>query len=103
MVEQNGRKFRRLEKAIKKITFERNSHSTDLSFSGEEGHSTILLAHLMFWFQLRTKLFSNAGYAAKLHEKCQEILLLLSNLHIFASDQIQFLFFRATFVTKRNF
>ena len=47
-----------------------DSHSTDLSFSGEEGHSTILLAHFMFWFHLRTKLFSYAGYAAKLHKKC---------------------------------
>ena len=38
-----------------------DSHSTDLSVS-EEGHSTILLAHYIFWFQLRTKLFRNAGY-----------------------------------------
>ena len=75
MVEQNGGKFRRLEKVIKKITFDLNSNSTDLSFSGEEGHSAVLLAHFMFWFQLRTKLFSNAGYAAKLHKKCQETLL----------------------------
>ena len=27
-----------------------DSHSTDLSVSGEEGHSTILLAHYVFWF-----------------------------------------------------
>ena len=27
-----------------------------------------LLAHYFFWFQLRTKLFSNAGYAAKMHK-----------------------------------
>ena len=39
-----------------------DSHSTDLSVS-EEGHSTILLAHYIFWFQLRTKLFRNADYA----------------------------------------
>ena len=42
---------------------EDQSHSTDLSVSGEEGHSAILLA-----LQLRKKLFSNAGYVAKLHK-----------------------------------
>ena len=29
---------------------EHESHSTDLSVSGEEGHSTILLAHYILWF-----------------------------------------------------
>ena len=29
---------------------EENSHSTDLSVSGEGGHSIILLAHDIFWF-----------------------------------------------------
>ena len=38
-----------------------DSHSTDFSAS-EEGHSTILLARSLFWFQLRTKLFRNAAY-----------------------------------------
>ena len=45
-----------------------DSHSTDLSISGEEGHWTILLAHYMFWFEMRTKLFRDAGYNAKLHK-----------------------------------
>ena len=27
-----------------------DSHSTDLDFSGEESHSTISLAHYIFWF-----------------------------------------------------
>ena len=27
-----------------------DSHSTDLSVSGEEGNLTILLAHYVFWF-----------------------------------------------------
>ena len=45
-----------------------DSHSTDLSVSGEEGHSTILLAHYIFLVLLRIKLFSNAGYDAKLHK-----------------------------------
>ena len=26
------------------------AHTTDLSVSGEEGHSTILLTHYSFWF-----------------------------------------------------
>ena len=34
-----------------------DSCSTDLSVSGEEGHSTILLAHYIFWFKLRAKFF----------------------------------------------
>ena len=42
---------------------EEDWHSTDLSASGEEGHSTILLAHYIFW----TKLFGNVGYAAKVY------------------------------------
>ena len=71
-----------------------DSHSTDLSVS-EEGHSTILLAHYIFWFQLRTQLFRNLVTP---EQKCLEILLLLYNLHILASD---FLF--VTFVTKSNF
>ena len=39
-------------------------------------------------------MFNNAVYVA---EKCLEILLLLYNLHILASEQKTFLFFRATF------
>ena len=39
-----------------------DSHATDLSVSGEKGHSTTSLAHYIFSFWLRTKLFSNAGY-----------------------------------------
>ena len=39
---------------------DKDSHSTDLSVAGEEGHSTTLLAHYICWFYLRTKLFSNA-------------------------------------------
>ena len=66
-----------------------DSHSTDLSVS-EEGHSTILLAHYIFWFQLRTQLFRNLVTP---EQKCLEILLLLYNLHILASDFKTFLFF----------
>ena len=29
-----------------------DSHLIDLSVSGEEGHSTILLAYYIFWFYL---------------------------------------------------
>ena len=45
-----------------------DSDAADLSISGEEGHWTILLAYYISWFKLRTKLFSNAGYTAKLHK-----------------------------------
>ena len=50
-----------------------DSRSTDLSVSGEEGHSTNLLAHYIFCFcfLLRTKLFSNAGYSEKLHKNAR--------------------------------
>ena len=49
-------------------TVDEDSNSTDLSVSGDESHSLILLAHYIFWFQLSTKLLSNAGYAAELHK-----------------------------------
>ena len=56
-----------------------DSHSTDLSVAGEEGHSTILLSHYVFW----SKMFRN--------------LTLLYNLHILASDPKKFLFFSSNF------
>ena len=49
------------------------------------------------WFYFKTKLFSNAAYAAKLPKKSLEILLLLYNLYILASDQKKVLFSRAAF------
>ena len=67
-----------------------DSHSTDLSISGEEGHWTILLAHYMFWFEMRTKLFRNAGYTAKLHKNACTIC-------IFSTRPKKVLFFRANF------
>ena len=36
-----------------------DSHSTDLSVSGEEVHSTILLAHYIFGFYVFEQLLSN--------------------------------------------
>ena len=40
-----------------------DSHSIDLSVSGEEGHSTILLAHYIFGFNWgQSFVVSNAGY-----------------------------------------
>ena len=64
-----------------------DSHSTDLSVSGEEAHSTILLAHYIFWFQLWTKLFSNAGYAAKYN--CTKMLRNLTFVVKFAYFSIR--------------
>ena len=80
-MEDHGRKIkvaellgqRFLERKSKIV--DEDSHWTDLSVAGEEGHST--LAHHVFG------------------KKCLEILLLSYNLHILASDQKKFLFFRA--------
>ena len=36
-------------------TVDEDSHSTDFSVSGEEGHSTILLVHYFFWVLLYDK------------------------------------------------
>ena len=66
--------------------------------SGEEGHINIFIGWLnILFFFFRTKLFSNAGYAANC-TKCLEILLLLYKLHILESDQRKvFVLFRAIF------
>ena len=42
--------------------------STNLSVTGEEGHSTILSAHYIFVFLFRTNLLSNADCSVKLHK-----------------------------------
>ena len=70
-----------------------DSCSTDLSVSGEEGHSTILLAHYIFCFKLRAKFFWQHWLRRKITQKCLEILLLLYNLNILASGFKKFLFF----------
>ena len=80
-----------------------DSHSTDLSVSGEEGYSTILLVRYIFWFFLEDKVTYHCWLLRKIVQTCKEIVLLLYNLHILASDQRRFLFLRATFVTKSNF
>ena len=62
---------------------EHESHSTDLSVSGEEGHSTILLAHYILWFY-------NWG------QSCLATLVTPQNcpkMLILASDQKMFCFF----------
>ena len=74
---------------------------------GEEGHSTILLAHTKIF----TRLILILMHSLYLHKKYFEILLFLCNSHILASDQIKeesnkkgfrykkqlLTFFRATF------
>ena len=67
---------------------EDKSHSTDLSVSGEKGHSAILLA-----LQLRTKLFSNAGYTAKLCTKMLRNLIFVVHFAYFSTRPKNFLFF----------
>ena len=86
-MEDHGRKIkvaellgqRFLERKSKIVN--EDSHSTDLSVAGEEGHSTILLHWLITFFG----------------QKCLEILLLLYNLHILASDP------KKVFVFSSNF
>ena len=72
-----------------------DSHSTDLSVSGEEGHSTTLLAHYIFGFD------GGQSYLATLvtPQNCTKMvrnLTLLYNLYILASDQKKLLFICAT-------
>ena len=38
------------QRFLEKIQNGKRTFSTDLSVSGEESHSTILLAHYIFWF-----------------------------------------------------
>ena len=73
-----------------------DSHSTDLCLGWRSSFNNFI-GSLHFWFLLRTKLFSNAGYAQNC-TKCFEILLLLYKLHVLASDQKKVsVLFRATF------
>ena len=51
----------------------------------EEGHSTILLVHTKIF----TRLILILMHSLYLHKKYLEILLLLCNLHILASDLIK--------------
>ena len=61
-MEDHGRKIkvaellgqRFLERKSKIV--DEDSHSTDLSVAGEEGHSTILLSHYVFWSKMFRKL-----------------------------------------------
>ena len=66
-------------RAARSAVFRENSkwwtkiHTRLTCVSGEEGHSTFLLAHYTFWFLFRTKLFSNPCYAAKLHKMLRNL------------------------------
>ena len=66
-MEDHGRKIKvaellgqRFLKRKSKIVDE-DSHSTDLSVAGEEGHSTILLSHYVFW----SKMFRNLTFVVQ--------------------------------------
>ena len=75
--------------------------------SEKEGHSTFLLAHYTFWFLFRTKLFSNAGYAAKLHKMLRNLTFVVQVAYFSIGPKKSFCSFSsnfwATFVTKSNF
>ena len=61
-----------------------------LLFAGQsvsgEGHSTILLAHYIFWLFIEDKATQHCWLLRKIAQKCLEIVLLLYNFHILASD-----------------
>ena len=75
-----------------------DSHSTDLSVSGKEGHGS-----LHFLVLIEDKVILQGWFCRKIAQQCLEIVLLLYNLHILASDLKKLLFLPATFVTKSNF
>ena len=98
-------------RAARSAVFRENSkwwtkiHTRLTCVSGEEGHSTFLLAHYTFWFLFRT-----LATLVTLQNctKCLEILHLIYKLHILASDPKKSFCsfssnFWATFVTKSNF
>ena len=78
------------------------SHSTDLSVSGAEGHSTILLTHYIFWFT-EDKVIYQRWLRRKIAQKCLEILLLMYNLHVFSIRPKNVFVFSSNFRYKSNF
>ena len=79
-----------------------DSHSTDLSVSSEESHSTILLAHFIFSVLIEDKVIWQRWLRRKIArlEKVRNVTFVsfsICSLYILASNQKQFLFFRATF------
>ena len=94
-MEDHGRKIkvaellgqRFLERKSKIVN--EDSHSTDLSVAGEEGHSTILLAHYVFW----SKMFRNLTFVVQF-------------AYFSIRPKKSFCFFEqflASFVTKSNY
>ena len=71
-----------------------DSHSIDLSVSGEEGHSTILLAHYIFGFR-------GEGFLANL--VTPKTIRDLTFVVQFASDQKLFCFFEQPLQLLSNF
>ena len=68
------------------------------SVSGEEGHSTILLAHYIFWLFIEDKATQHCWLLHKIAQKGLESVLLLYDLLILASDPPPpNVVFRATF------
>ena len=100
-------------RAARSVVFRENSkwwtkiHTRLTCVSGEEDHSTFLLAHYTFGFLLRTKLFSNAGYARKLHKMLRNLTFVVQVAYFSIRPKKSFCSFSsnfwATFVTKSNF
>ena len=70
---------------------------TDLSVSGEEGHSTILLAHYIFWFYLSTKLLATLFTPHNCPKLLRNLTFVIQFAYFIITPKKKFLFFRATF------
>ena len=73
-----------------------DSHSTDLCL-GWRRPFNIFLGSLDFCFLFRTKLFSNAGYAAKLHKMLRNLTFAVQVAYFSIRPKKVFVLFRATF------
>ena len=93
-------------RAARSAVFRENSklwtkiHTRLTCVSGEEGHSTFLLAHYTFWFLFRIKLFSNPCYAAKLYKMLRNLTF---NVQIaYFSIRPKTVFFSSNFCHKKQ-
>ena len=68
-------------------------HTRLTCVSGEQGHSSFLLIHKTFWFLFWTKLFSNAGCAAKLHKMLRNLTFVVQVAYFSIRPKKSFLFF----------
>ena len=73
-----------------------DSHSTDLCLGWRSSFNNFI-GSLHFWFLLRTKLFINAGYAAKLHKMLWNLTFVVQVACFRIRPKKVSVLFRATF------